>query len=220
MTTRSEGDSSDDYDREYWQRHWRKGGGGGAGSMAGNPPNPYLAFELGELEPGRALDAGCGAGAESIWLAERGWDVTAVDISAEALAAAHSRATGRVDNNRLSWVEADLSIWAPDASFDLVMTHYAHAAMPQLDFYERIGSWVGMGGTLLIVGHLHRSDPEDAGGHHTHPPEEVAVDASAITARLGADWTIVTAYEGERTLGDEGRSVVLHDVVVRAARLR
>ena len=53
----------------------------------------------------------------------------------------------------MEWVEADLGVWDPGTRFDLVTTHYAHPAMPQLDFYERIAGWVAPGGTLLVVGH-------------------------------------------------------------------
>jgi hypothetical protein len=56
---------------------------------------------------------------------------------------------------RLQWVEADLSVWSPGARFDLVATHYAHPAMPQLEFYDRIAGRVAPGVTLLIVGRLH-----------------------------------------------------------------
>lgn len=54
------------FDRTYWERHWSRGG------PAGRPPrpHPYLAAETAHLEPGRALDAGCGVGAEAVWLAE------------------------------------------------------------------------------------------------------------------------------------------------------
>ena len=52
--------------------------------------------------------------------------------------------------DRVQWVRADLSVWEPESTYDLVTTHYAHPAMPQLDFYDRIASWVTPGGTLLI----------------------------------------------------------------------
>ncbi|MFE1797262.1 class I SAM-dependent methyltransferase [Streptomyces sp. NPDC059517] len=206
-----------DFDKEYWERHWQQGPADRPGSMAGNPPNPYLTRETDGLTPGTALDAGCGSGAEAIRLASRGWQVTAADISSEALALAAERAAASGAAERVRWVEADLGSWRPDTRFDLVMTHYAHPAMPQLEFYDRIAGWVAPGGTLLIVGHLHTSGPT---GHGHHPPAEASATAEAITARLdGGEWEIVTAEEGPRTLtGREGRAVPLHDVVVRATR--
>lgn len=133
-----------EFDKDFWQRHWRDAGADDSGgSMSGNPPNPYLAAETVGLAPGTALDAGCGSGAEAIWLASRGWRVTAADISSEALARAADRAaTSPAAAERVQWVEADLSVWSPAERFDLVMTQYAHPAMPQLAFYERIAEWV------------------------------------------------------------------------------
>ena len=72
----------------------------------------------------------------------------------------------------MTWVEADLTSWEPERRFDLVTTHYAHPAMPQLAFDERISEWVAPGGTLLIIGHLH--DPAST-GHGHHPPAEATV---------------------------------------------
>ncbi|HYH11559.1 MAG TPA: class I SAM-dependent methyltransferase [Thermomicrobiales bacterium] len=207
-----------DFDKDYWKQHWRERTDAAPGSMATNPPHPYLARETATLTPGMALDAGCGAGAEAIWLASAGWRVTAVDISTEALTLAAARAAAAKVSDRISLVEADLSTWAPDARFDLVMSHYAHPAMPQLDFYARIATWVKPGGTLLLVGHLHT--PGGTGDDH-HPPTEASVTAEGITARLGTTaWRIETADECDRTLtGPGGREVSLHDVVVRATRL-
>ncbi|URN08221.1 methyltransferase domain-containing protein [Actinomadura madurae] len=213
-----------EFDKDYWERHWQDESG--PASMAGHSPNPYLAREAGDLVPGTALDAGCGAGAEAIWLASRGWRVTAADISSAALARAAERAaasgvaSGAANgvSERLRWVEADLSVWTPDTRFDLVTTHYAHPAMPQLDFYARIAGWVAPGGTLLIVGHLHRHGHDEGSGHF--PPAEASATAAAITARLDRTaWDVVTAEETDRTLtGHGGGETVLHDVVVRAVR--
>ncbi|GII34211.1 class I SAM-dependent methyltransferase [Planotetraspora mira] len=207
------------FDKDFWERHWRQGSAEGPGSMGGNPPNPYLARETSGLTPGTALDAGCGGGAEAIRLAFDGWHVTAADISSEALARAAERAAASGAPEHLQWVEADLSVWSPGLRFDLVMTHYAHPAMPQLEFYDRIAGWVAPGGTLLIVGHLHTPGST---GHGHHPPAEASVTSAAITARLDdREWEIVTAEEHLRTLtGHGGPAVPLHDVVVRATRRR
>lgn len=214
-----------DFDKDYWEQHWRRAQGDAPGAKRGNPPSPYLATELGDLTPGTALDAGCGTGAEAIWLARMGWQVTAADISIEALDRARERAASEAGLERVLWLEADLSTWEPGTQFDLVTTHYAHPAMPQLQFYDRIARWVAPGGTLLIVGHLSSTD-HDHGGHdqghgaNGHSPLEASATAAAITARLNEqEWEVVTACELERTLvSGDGHELHLHDVVVRAQR--
>jgi SAM-dependent methyltransferase len=190
-----------EFDREYWRRHWGQSRGGGPEAAAANP---YLVREVSGLTPGTALDAGCGEGAETIWLATHGWRVTAADIAAEPLGRAASRAAGKP----VQWVEADLTEWEPGTQFDLVTTSYAHPAMPQLAFYQRISAWVAPGGTLLIVGHLHTGEPSGEGHEHgDHPPAHASVTAADITAALDDDkWEIVTAEEHSR------------DAVVRATR--
>ncbi|RSM64824.1 SAM-dependent methyltransferase [Actinoplanes sp. ATCC 53533] len=206
-----------EFDQGYWERRWHQAHHDGPGAMDGSPPNPHLVRETGSLVPGTALDAGCGAGAEAIWLASHGWQVTAADIAAEALARAAGRATDIEVSGHVRWVGADLTVWDPGMRFDLVTTHYAHPAMPQLAFYDRISAWVAPGGTLLIVGHLHASG---ATGHGHHPPAEASVTLTDITAGLDSTkWTVVTAAEHIRTVtGPGGQAKPLHDVVVRATR--
>ncbi|NYF98322.1 class I SAM-dependent methyltransferase [Janibacter cremeus] len=223
-----------DFDKEYWDQRWQDPGHRES-SMRTNPPNPHLVAETGSLTPGSALEAGCGAGAEAIWLAEQGWQVTAVDVAAEALAKASRRAAEH-DVDGIRWVEADLSTWTPEGTFDLVTTHYAHPSIPQLDFYQRLAEWVAPGGTLLLVGHLHRTghdgDGHDhahehghghGGDHHAHdnhPPAAASVRADDAATRLDPqEWDVVTAAESRRTVtGPGGKDTTLHDVVVRAVR--
>ncbi|MDT7725885.1 MAG: hypothetical protein QOI21_2461 [Actinomycetota bacterium] len=210
------------FDKDYWESHWQQANGHEAGRQI--VPNPYLARETSSLVPGTALDAGCGEGAEAIWLAAEGWQVTAADISTEVLSRASERATkGGSAPERVRWLEADLSVWKPCEQFDLVTTHYAHPAMPQLAFYERISDWVAPGGTLLIVGHLHTPGHGHGHGqqrHGRHPPEQASVTTASITMGLDAiRWDVVTAEEHLRTLINRaGGAVQLHDVVVRATR--
>ncbi|MDX6237758.1 MAG: hypothetical protein QOG10_2573 [Kribbellaceae bacterium] len=215
-----------EFDKDYWEQHWRQTISGAPAAMDGNPPNPYLVRGTSSLMPGTALDAGCGAGAEAIWLATQGWQVTAADISADALNRATRRATNSGVAQQVRWIEADLTVWSPETQFDLVTTHYAHPAMPQLAFYERVSSWVAPGGTLLIVGHLHTQDfththdSTEHENHGQHPPAEAPVAVTDISAVLDDTlWKIVTAEEQLRTLtGPAGQAVDLRDVVVQATR--
>lgn len=205
-----------EFDRDYWDHHWQQArAASGTGREAA--PNPHLVDEIRDLTPGTALEAGCGEGAEAIWLAGTGWQVTAADIADEPLARAAERAAARGLGDRVRWVRADLSSWEPGGTFDLVTTHYAHPAMPQLAFYDRLSSWVAPGGSLLIVGHLHA----DHGDHPDHQPAaEASVTAVGVRARLDPDtWDVVTADERTRTLeAADGGKVTLRDVVVRAVR--
>jgi SAM-dependent methyltransferase len=197
------------FDKDYWEHHWDDR------TSHTVAANPYLVEETAGLTPGTALDAGCGAGGEAIWLAEQGWQVTGADISAAALqSAARQALTAGVD---VTWIEADLTTWNPTARWDLVMTHYAHPSIPQLEFYRHIAQWVAPGGSLLIVGHLH-----DGGHHHSQdgePPHEATVTAKDITALFDASsWHIETAIERSRTVGGVGvHSKTLRDAVVRVS---
>jgi cyclopropane fatty-acyl-phospholipid synthase-like methyltransferase len=206
------------FDKTYWDQIWQ---GDRAASMGASSTNPHLIREISDLKPGTALEAGCGAGAEAIWLAQQGWRVTAADVTADALAIAAERAAAVGVVDQVTWVEADLSSWEPGTQYDLVTTHYAHPAMPQLEFYERIASWVAPAGTLLVVGHLH----QDYGAAHGHggddgPPASASATAAGITQLLDPTvWDVVTAQESRRTLpGSNSHAKTIHDVVVRASR--
>ncbi|MDN5808408.1 MAG: class I SAM-dependent methyltransferase [Brevibacterium sp.] len=213
------------FDKSYWDQAWD---GERAPMMSSGDANPHLVREISGIEPGTALDAGCGAGAEAIWLAGNGWTVTGADVADTALEYAEGRADAAGVGGRIEWVRADLSVWEPETKYDLVTTHYAHPAMAQSAFYDRIASWVAPGGTLLIVGHLHHrrgdstshSSAGESGHGHSHPPAEASATADSITNRLDpAVWTIVTAEESQRTMvGPGGRTITIDDVVVRASR--
>lgn len=199
-----------DFDKDYWERHWAQRQG-----AKESAPHPHLARETAGLEPGTALDAGCGTGTEALWLAARGWRVTGADIATGALHLAAERAANLPGPPDVQWIEADLTTWEPGRRFDLVTSAYAHPALPHLDFYRRLATWVAPGGTLLIVGHLHT-----ATARGEHPPAEAAVTIADVTASL-APLRIETAEEHTRTInGPGGHGHVLRDAVVRATRPR
>src|SRR5215212_487186 len=96
----------------------------GSNQIWSGQPNQALVTEVSELPPGRALDVGCGEGADAVWLAQRGWDVTGLDVSGVALdrARLHARDAGVVAR----WVRAGLvEAGLPDRGFDLVSAQYS-----------------------------------------------------------------------------------------------
>lgn len=204
-----------EFDKDYWEEQWRPAA---AVRRRRLPVSPYLTAETAHLPVGTALDAGCGTGTEALWLAEQGWDVTAADISATALAEARARAAAAGAGERVDWVETDLSQWEPGRTWDLVVTNYAHAEIGQLPFYRRIASWVAPAGTLLIVGHLHDHHRDV---HHGHDqPEGATATLEGITNLFASsEWRIDSAYQHTRTVRPGGSPVQLRDVIVRVRRL-
>src|SRR3954454_6850254 len=119
------------YDRDSWEERWQRALREHGDRVTQRPPNAWLTAELADLHPGRALDAGCGHGSDTLWLAAHGWQVTAVDFAATALAYARSTAAGMGPEvaERIEWVEADLATWRPRPDqYDLVVCLYVHVA--------------------------------------------------------------------------------------------
>ncbi|MFW5418268.1 methyltransferase domain-containing protein [Nocardiopsis sp. CNT-189] len=144
-------------------------------------PAPLLVAEASGLEPGQALDAGCGEGADALWLARRGWKVTAVDLSRAALrraAAASADVAGRI-----AWACGDLNeAPPPPASFDLVWLH--HFPVPRRPGHTALRGLldaVAPGGTLLFAARRPGQGSGPAG--HYRP-----ADAAAL---LGGGWTVL-----------------------------
>lgn len=206
--------SGGDLDRDAWDRRWSQALGAGAHAVARRPPNAHLLAEVAGLPPGRALDAGAGHGAETLWLAGRGWRVDAVDFSTTALDHARSRAEalGPDVAGRVEWIAADLAAWAPEAGrYDLVCCLYVHVAGSVPEMVRRLAAGVRTGGTLLLVGHR-PVDP--ATGEPTPAAGQVQVCVEdALAALDGGPWEVVVAQERPRAAAGSGV-----DAVVRARR--
>jgi SAM-dependent methyltransferase len=204
------------HDQAYWDERYRS-----AARLWSRDPNRYLVGEASGLNPGTALDAGCGEGADAIWLASQGWRVTAVDLSHVAVerAAANAVAAGDHIAERIDWQQADLTGWDPGRDrFDLVSAQYLHLPPGEREpLFQRLAAAVRPGGTLLIAAH-HPSDLHTTIRRPNQP--ELFFTGDEIVAALDpAVWEIVTNAAPERTATDpEGRSVTIRDTVVRARR--
>jgi SAM-dependent methyltransferase len=198
------------YDRAYWERLWEKTLREHADKIAQRPPNARLVAEAARLRPARALDAGCGHGSETLWLAAHGWEVTAVDFSPSALAHARStaEALGPDIAARVAWVEGDLAVWAPPREdFDLVVCLYVHVAGSVDEMVRRLASGVAPGGTLLMVGHR-PIDP--ATGKPTAAASQVQVSVEEAVAALDPiAWELLVAEERPRAVAGTGVDAVI-----------
>jgi len=183
------------------------------GMFSGNV-NGTLAIEVATMRPGTALDVGCGEGADAIWLARAGWEVTALDIS--TVAVERGRAAAEAAGVSARWVAADFA--AEDlGQFDLVSAHYpALKHTPDRAVLRALLAAVAPGGTLLYVGHA-PLDREFSLAHGFDPNDFVL--PTDVEAFLTADWEIEVAEQRPRPGGAPHGSPFTHDDILRARRL-
>ncbi|WP_169053917.1 class I SAM-dependent methyltransferase [Agromyces sp. H66] len=135
-------------DAAAWDARYRSAAEAGGREWAAEP-HGELRRVAGALAPGRALDLACGDGRNAAWLARRGWSVTAVDFSAEALELARSHAPEGID-----WVQADVTGWQPDGDYDLITITYLQLPAPAMrSVLARASTWLAPGGTLIVISH-------------------------------------------------------------------
>lgn len=179
-------------------------------------PNRFLAAEVAEMAPGRALDLACGEGRNAVWLAGRGWEVTGVDFSGVALDKARRLAAARGVSGRVRLVRADLAACVPEAgAADLVAVMYLQVPAPlRARILARARAALAPAGTLLLVAH----DLANLDGGHGGPsdpavlttPEGVAADLSGLV--------VERAERVRRPVHTEDGEAVAIDTLVRASR--
>jgi SAM-dependent methyltransferase len=180
-------------------------------------PNGALVAEVAGLSPGRVLDVGCGEGADSVWLARGGWDVTGLEVSGVALkrAARHANDAGVA----VRWVHAGLAeAMLPPGSFDLVSAQYpALLRTPDGAAERALLAAVAPGGVLLLVHHA---------GMDAQPARDDLDPAdyvwpSMVAALLDDGWAVEVDEQRPRIVPDGGAGAHhAEDVVLRARRLR
>ena len=186
-------------------------------------PNGSLVNHVEAMPPGRALDVGAGEGGDALWLAARGWDVTASDISQRALdrLAAEARRRGlRVECRR---VDANAPGAFAAGGFDLVSAHYA--SIPRTPDDRGILNLVGAvapGGTLLVVGHdlepLRAPLDTRSQSQAFDPDAYVRTDDVAAALAATSGWEIIVHERQPRPPGAASASHHVDDVVLRARR--
>ncbi|MGK9148182.1 class I SAM-dependent methyltransferase [Plantibacter flavus] len=190
------------------------------GQVWSGRPNAALEREVTGLTPGTALELGSGEGADAIWLAQQGWQVTAVDISPSALALGASIAERAGVAERITWVQADLVDWQPEGTYDLVTSAFLHSPVEfaRETVLQRTAAAVAPGGVLLVVGHGGPPPwaPAEHIGHATFPtPEEVHASLELDPTA----WDVLTSGVIARAaIGPDGEPAELDDSVLKLRR--
>jgi SAM-dependent methyltransferase len=166
---------SDQDAKKYWEAHY-----GERDRIWSGRVNAQLAEVLADVAPGRALDLGCGEGGDAVWLAEKGWRVTAVDVSETAIQRAAAAADARGIRDRIVFERHDLSDSFPEGTYDAISAQFLHSTvrLERPEILRKAARAVAPGGLLIIVDHA-APPPFSKKVPHDHPfpaPEEVLAE--------------------------------------------
>jgi SAM-dependent methyltransferase len=175
--------------------------------------NQFVEEHLVDLTPGAAIDLGAGEGRNAVWLATRGWTVTAVDFSDVGLAKADRLAADHgVD---VTTERADATAWVPEEPVDLVVLSYLQLPSDQQRVVlEHAATWLRPGGTLLVIAH-DRSNVTD--GYGGPPSPEVCYTVEDTVAPLDV-LDVTTAEIVERHVDTPDGTKIALDTLVIARR--
>ena len=193
--------------QQAWEEHY-----GERDRVWSGRVNARLAELVEPMTPGRALDLGCGEGADAMWLAEHGWQVSAVDISQTALDRAAADAAARDLAGRIDFQRHDLTESFPAGEFDLVSAQFLHSTveMDRARLLRRAADAVAPGGTLLVVDHGAAPPWSKHHDHEFQSPDEVVSSLNLDDSQW--DRVLVAAVERD-ALGPDGQQAVLTDNV-------
>lgn len=176
-------------------------------SLWSSSPNLFVENRLASHEPGKGVDLACGEGRNAIWLAERGWSMTAVDFSSVAVE------RGRQRSSAVDFVVADVMDWEPGTPLDLVLVSYLHLLDDDLrSLFTRARGWLSDGGEMFLIGH-DRSNIEKGYGGPQEP--EILWDVNTILGWLEG-LEVIEAQVVRRPVDDNGELRVARDALIRA----
>lgn len=201
--------------REYWEDRYA-----GTDRVWSGHPNAVLAAEAADLLPGTALDVGSGEGGDAVWLAGRGWQVTATDIAQGALDRVRAHADSVGVGHRVRTLRADVAgEGLGEQRYDLVTSAFLHPAPGSRDLVlSRLAAAVAPGGTLLMISHHPHDMPFRRG---LGADEDWFFTADQVAATLDpALWRVEVAEARSRTEQHPGAGEQheVHDAVLRARR--
>jgi SAM-dependent methyltransferase len=201
---------------QFWEQHY-----GAAERVWSGRANATLVDVVQDLPAGTALDLGCGEGGDAVWLALRGWQVTAVDVSPTALrrAAEHAQQAGVAD--RITTERHELGRSFPGGTYDLVSAAFLHSPveLPREDVVRQAAAAVAPGGRLVVLGHAGApswAPPEHVAHAHFPTPQEVLESLHLPPGAWSAERVELV---GRAATGPHGEQGHLEDSLVVVRRL-
>ena len=197
-------------DRQRWDERYSA-----TGFVWATGPNQFVAAELADLPPGRAIDLAAGEGRNTVWLAERGWRVTAVDFSRVGLDKGRALSAARgVAGTRIDWIVADLCDYQPEpGAYDLALIAYLQVSPKvRAGVLARAAAALAPGGTAFVVAHDLTNLTEGTGGPQD---PEVLYTPEGITAGLPG-LRIVRAGRVRRPVEHDGAPATAVDTLPMA----
>lgn len=176
-------------------------------------PNQFVEAELADLAPGRALDLACGEGRNARWLAERGWQVTAIDFSAVAVEKARSL------HDDVDWQVGDARTATLPEHLDLVVIAYLQVEDEERSLVmRRAFATLRPGGTFLVVAHDSTNIAEGTGGPQDpavlYTAEDVLADLPPVELRVVRAGRVARMVAGS----DDEEQSQAWDALVRVVR--
>jgi 2-polyprenyl-3-methyl-5-hydroxy-6-metoxy-1,4-benzoquinol methylase len=134
--------------QNMWNDRYRE-----SGTVFGHEANQLLVDVVADIEPGTALDLGCGQGRNALWLAEHGFTVTGMDLSPVAIEQARAHAAERALD--VTFEPVDLLTWDPAGrTWDLVVLAYIHLpADMRRTVHAAAQHAIAPGGMIVVLAH-------------------------------------------------------------------
>lgn len=177
--------------------------------------NQFVERHLADLPAGTAIDLGAGEGRNAVWLAQRGWQVTAVDFSQVGLDKGARLAADHDVAASIDFVRADATTWRSTEPVDLVVLSYLQVPVAeQRVVLERAAGWVAPGGAVFVIAHDRTNVEHGYGGP---PSEDVCYDLDRTVGALDG-LEPVTALVAERHVDTADGERTALDTLVFARR--
>ncbi len=196
----------------FWEDHYAA-----MSPVSSGIPGKILVRFADPLTPGHALELGCGRGDDAVWLAKKGWEVTAVDLSSTALEYASANAERSGVLERITFARHDLTQRFPQGNYDLIVASFLESPLTfdRFTIFRTALDHVLPGGMLLITSHA----KAPAWSKHADRPFQSAKEALAQLGTLPEGWEVLFCDDVERIMkGPEGQEGQVSDSVVALRR--